>query len=182
MQPMQTVIQYLRSMTNRSQRLFSLEDLRALLPGHRAGAFKSVISRLEKRGELKRVCRGIYILPDTRVRGDELLARVAVRLRPHHFNYLSLETVLSDEGVISQIPMNRITVMSSGRSNTISCGIYGSVEFVHTQKTPTDLAAHLDYDTRLGMWRASAKQALADMRDTRRDTGLGHWEMVDESI
>ena len=31
------------------------------------------------------------------------------------FNYISLETALSDEGVISQIPINRITIMSTGR-------------------------------------------------------------------
>lgn len=42
-------------------------------------------------------------------------------------NYISLESALSDAGVISQIPINRVTLMSSGRTATISCGQLGSL-------------------------------------------------------
>jgi len=162
--------------------VFALSDLKALLPEHRDGAFKSVVTRLEKRGDLIRVCRGIYMLPDSTLRGSDLLGRVAARLRANQFNYLSLETVLSDAGVISQIPLNRIVLMSSGRSSVISCGVYGTIEFVHTRKKAADLASDLSYDSGSQLWRASPRLALQDMRDTQRDTGLVDWEVADESI
>jgi len=182
MKPMLKLIRGLREEPDGANQVFALSDLRALLPTHQHGAFKSVVTRLEKRGDLIRVCRGIYILPESTLRGSDLLGRTAARLRANQFNYLSLETVLSDAGVISQIPVNRIMLMSSGRSSVISCGVYGTIEFVHTRKKAADLAADLSYDSHSQLWRASVPLALQDMRDTQRDTGLMNWEATDESI
>lgn len=182
MQPIMAIQNGLSKIPERNRQIFALTDLSALLPEHNPGAFKSVISRLEKRGDLVRICRGIYVMPDCALRGSELLGRVAARLRAGQFNYLSLETVLSDAGVISQIPMNRIMLMSSGRSSVISCGAHGTIEFVHTRKKAEDLAAELSYDARLHLWRASTALALRDMRDTRRDTGLVNEEAANEFI
>ena len=122
------------------------------------------------------------MLLESPLRGSDLLGHTAARLRASHFNYLSLETVLSDAGIISQIPVSRITLMSSGRSNVISCGVYGSIEFVHTRKMAGDLAADLSYDKEVGLWRASCAQAVQDMRDTGRDTGLINWEAAREFV
>lgn len=182
MQPILTITRNLRTLEGHADRVFALSDLYALLPGHRELAFKLVVTRMEKRGELVRVCRSIYILPGCTLHGSDLLARVAARLRAHHFNYLSLETVLSDAGVISQVPVNRITLMSSGRSSVISCGDYGSIEFVHTRKTASELSSQLTYDSGYRLWRASVALALKDMRDTRRDTGLVNWEIANELV
>jgi predicted transcriptional regulator of viral defense system len=182
MQPMLRLIRDLRTLTGREDRLFALSDLRALLPGHDEGAFKSVVTRLERRGDLVRVCRGIYMLPDSTLRGSALLGRTAARLRAHHFNYLSLETVLSSTGLISQVPLSRITVMSSGRTSTISCGDHGEIEFVHTSKTAVEVAPELSYDPHHCLWRASVQLALRDMRDTRRDTGLVRWDEAHELV
>jgi predicted transcriptional regulator of viral defense system len=182
MQPIQQMARGLRELGDASSRVFALADFRGLLPEHEDGAFKSVVTRLEKRGDLIRVCRGIYILPDSTLRGSDLLGRTAARLRAGQFNYLSLETVLSGAGVISQIPMNRIILMSSGRSNVISCGAYGSIEFIHTRKQAADLAARLSYDSQSQLWRASVELALQDMKDTQRDTGLVNREAANEFI
>ncbi|MBT3291115.1 MAG: hypothetical protein HN849_24710 [Victivallales bacterium] len=182
MQPMRQLIGDLRRLVGRSDRLFALSDLRALLPEHSDGALKSVVGRLERGGELVRVCRGIYMLPDVALRGSELLGHAAARLRADRFNYLSLETVLSAAGAISQVPMGRITVISSGRSSIIACGVYGTIEFVHTRRTASELAAELCYDSEHGLWRASLRLALRDMRRTRRDTGLVNWEETNESV
>lgn len=182
MQPMFQMIRELRGLPDARDRVFALPDLRGLLPGHEGGAFKSVVARLEKRGDLLRVCRGIYMLPESGLRGSDLLGHAAARLRAGQFNYLSLEFVLSEAGVISQIPVSRITLMSSGRSSVISCGEYGSIEFVHTCKTATDLAPFLEYDARIHLWRASVQLALKDIKHTRRDTGLVDWEVADEFV
>lgn len=182
MQPIMALQNGLNEISERSGRIFALTDLKALLPEHDEGAFKSVVTRLERRGGLIRICRGIYAAPDCALRGSELLGRVAARLRARQFNYLSLETVLSDAGVISQIPVNRIMLMSSGRSNVISCGAYGSIEFVHTRKKPEELADELSYNAQFQLWRASIPLALRDMKDTRRDTGLINKEIANEFI
>ena len=182
MQPNHQLIRNLKKLTANEGRVFSLLDLRALLPKHQDGAFKSIVTRLEKKEELIRVCRGIYMLPESPLCGSDLLGHAAARLRAGGFNYLSLETVLSEAGIISQIPVNRITLMSSGRSNVISCGPYGSIEFVHTRKKAAELASRLSYDPRYGLWRASTAQALQDLRNTRRDTGLINWETAHEFI
>jgi predicted transcriptional regulator of viral defense system len=182
MHPKDQLIRSLRKLARNDGQVFSLSDLHALLPQHQEGAFKSIVTRLEKREDLVRVCRGIYMLPESPLHGSDLLGHTATRLRAGGFNYLSLETVLSDAGIISQVPVNRIILMSSGRSNVISCGKYGSIEFIHTRKKASELAPHLSYDSRYGLWRASCAQALQDMRDTGRDTGLINPEATHEFV
>ena len=182
MQPMFELIRSLRDFADAKARVFALSDLRALLPGHGEGAFKSVVTRLERRGDLTRVCRGIYILPDSTLRGSDLLGHTVASLRAGFLNYLSLETVLSEAGVISQIPVNRLTLMSSGRSGVTDCGAYGSIEFVHTRRKAEELTPLLTYDPRFHLWRASVPLALRDMRATRRDTGLVNQEEANESV
>jgi hypothetical protein len=179
---MQDILESLRRMVGREDRLFTVYDLRGLFLSESDSSFYPVLSRLVSKGWLIRVCRGVYMLPDCELRGGELLGRTAAVLRARYFNYLSLETVLSESGVISQIPMGRIMVMSSGRSNVISCGDYGTIEFLHTSKSPDRLSGSLVYDSRYHLWRATVCQAIQDMRDTQRDMGLIDWEVVDEFV
>jgi hypothetical protein len=111
-----------------------------------------------------------------------VLPHAAAKLRPLGLNYLSLETVLSDAGVISQIPINRIMVMSSGRSGVIDCGRWGSIEFVKTRQRPQALVGNLEYDSRARLWRANVAQALRDMRATHRNLDLIDWKIAHEFI
>jgi hypothetical protein len=126
---------------------------------------------------LKRVCRGIYFYPVPGYAAGNLLCHAAARLRASEFNYISLETVLSDAGVISQVPMNWISLMTSGRSHVVDCGDYGHIEFVHTAQRPEDIGGELTYDVDRHLWRASVRQALRDMKATRRSM-----ELVDEEV
>lgn len=71
--------------------------------------------------------------------------------------------------------MNWITIMTSGRSNVVDCGNYGHIEFVHTAQRPADVGRELTYDQDRRLWRASVRQALRDMKATRRSL-----ELVDE--
>ena len=58
MKPMLKIIRGLRREPGHLNQVYALSDLKALLPDHRDGAFKSVVTRLEKRGDLIRICRG----------------------------------------------------------------------------------------------------------------------------
>ncbi len=160
--------------------LFSSADLQGALPQQKDMAV--ILSRAEKAGLLKRICRGIYLYARVDYPRGMMLFHTAALLRAGEFNYISLETVLSDAGVISQVPVNWITLMSSGRSNVIRCGDFGRIEFVHTARTPDDVADNLAYDPACRLWRASPALALRDMRATRRNKDLIDWEVARELI
>lgn len=176
------MIRTLGGIAEKDRCLFSLSDLHGILPELGDGAFKTMISRAEKRGVLRRVCRGLYLYPQSDCDHGLLLFHAAARLRAGQFNYISLETALSDAGVISQAPMNWITIMSSGRRNTVRCGEWGTIEFVHTSRKPADWRDALTYDARCHMWRASVALAIRDMRLTRRKMDLIDKEVADELV
>ncbi len=182
MQPIKQLNHIISELANEEHYLFSLNDLRGASPEQTQGAFKALISRAVKDGLLRRVCRGLYFYPKVSYESGLILYHAATRLRAHEFNYISLESVLSDAGVISQVPMHWITLMSSGRSNIIKCGAWGHIEFIHTKNSPASLVCQLTYDSRCHLWRASVTQAIKDMKRTRRSTDLIDWEFAHELI
>ena len=114
--------------------LFTTEDLRALLPDLASGPMRSLLHRLCKSGYFVRLTRNLFLRPVPNFHKPDVLFHMAAKLRDDHFNYLSLETVLSREGYISQVPMQWISLMSSGRSYTFRVKEYGTIEFVHTKR------------------------------------------------
>lgn len=181
MQALQCLRQNLAKLANTEHCLFTPSDLRALVPELSIAAFKTLLSRVVQKGYLERVCRGLYFYKQTAPTGL-LLFHAAARLRASSFNYVSLETTLSEAGVISQVPMQWISLMSSGRSNTIRCGRWGTIEFIHTRQQPEDLVKDLHYDSSCKLWKASVNLALRDMRATHRNLDLIDWRMLDELI
>ncbi len=182
MQPMKTLLAWLEQNVSEKHYLFSLQDLRALYPDLSEEAFKTLLSRTVKLGLLKRVCRSIYTYKSSTYSNGLLLFHTASHLRSNQFNYISLETALSDAGIISQIPINYISLMSSGRSNKISCGTFGTIEFIHTAQKPEDIRDNLIYDADCRLWRATSKLALRDMKRTSRNCDLIDWDVANELI
>ena len=180
MQPMKQLEQVLAELADGEHYLFSSSDLQGALPLQKDMAV--LLSRAEKSRIIKRICRGIYLYARADYPRGLMLFHVAALLRAGEFNYISLETALSDAGVISQIHMNWITLMSSGRSNVIHCGDFGRIEFVHTTQKPDDVADRLIYDPTCRLWRAAPSLALRDMRATRRNKDLINWEVARELI
>jgi hypothetical protein len=182
MQPMRYIASWLEQNASNEHYLFSLQDMRSLCPELSYLAFKTLLSRMVKAGHLTRLCRGLYVYKKTMPANGLLLFHAAAHLRASEFNYISLETALSDAGVISQVPINWISIMSSGRSNVVSCGEFGTIEFVHTSQRPNELTEQLTYDTNCKLWRASVTLALRDMKATHRKGDLIDWSMVNELI
>lgn len=180
MQPIKQLEHVLAELADRDHYLFAATDLQGALPGH--GDLPVLLSRAAKAGLLKRVCRGLYLYPRIEHPSGLLLFHAAARLRADEFNYISLESALSDAGAISQMPINAITLMSSGRGNVIRCGEFGRIEFVHTTRGADKLADQLTYDADCHLWRASVALALRDMRATRRSLELVDWEAVHELV
>jgi predicted transcriptional regulator of viral defense system len=180
MQPLKQLTQSLRALADREHCVFAQSDLAGAVP--ECGQLAVLLSRATQAGLLKRVCRGVYLYPVADYPLEHLLFHTAARLRASEFNYISLETTLSDAGVISQVPMNWISLMSSGRSHVVNCGDYGHIEFVHTAQQPEQLSEELTYDVDRHVWRASVQQALRDMRATRRSMDLVNEEVAHELV
>ena len=182
MQPIKYISSWLSDNANNKHYLFTSSDLRSLCPDLSDSAFKTLLSRTVSSKLLTRVCRGIYFFKKALPPDGLLLFHTAALIRADEFNYISLETVLSDAGVISQIPINRISIMSSGRSGVINCGDFGTIEFVHTNQKPAELIEQLTYDHRSGLWRANVALALRDMKATHRNCDLIDWDIANELI
>jgi hypothetical protein len=181
-QPMARLLRKLAQLASGERYLFTPDDLRALVPDISEGAYKTLLSRAASEGHLTRVCRGLYLFEAAKPSSGLVLFHAAARLRAMQFNYISLETALSDYGVISQIPINWITLMSSGRSSIIACGHWGSIEFVHTRQKPQDLVGQLHYDARCRLWRATSQQTLRDMKAAKRNMDLIDWSVANELV
>ncbi len=156
--------------------------MRVLVGDISEAAYRVLLSRAAKGGKLERVCRGLYLYHPAKPVLGQVLFHAAARLRAHEFNYISLETALSDSGIISQIPMNWVTILSSGRTHNVDCGRWGKIEFIHTRQTAAKLVTHLNYDVECRLWRASVAQAVRDMRRHQRNLDLIDWSLVDESV
>ena len=180
MQPIRHLERLLGDLASPDHYLFTTADLQAACPPGTDPTL--LLHRAHKAGILQRVCRGIYLYPRVAVPRGRVLFHAAALLRANEFNYISLETALSDAGLLSQIPIDRITLMSSGRTNVIRCGAYGRIEFIHTARRPEDVAAQLAYDSACRLWRAVPALALRDMRATRRDLSLVHPEVAHELV
>lgn len=87
---------------------------------------------------LQRVARGLYVNPAASSKNRWIAEEIGRKLRPGNLFYVSLESVLSEYGVISQIPINRMTVMTTGASGLIETP-YGTIEFTHTKRGKAEI-------------------------------------------
>lgn len=181
-QPIRRLYDGLSSLATPERYLFTPSDMRALVPDISAEAYRALLSRAARDGKLERICRGLYLYRPAKPTTGLLLFHAAARLRSHEFNYISLETALSDAGIISQIPMNWISLMSSGRSSLIKCGSWGTIEFVHTAQKAEALSGQLDYDSKCRMWRARPALAIRDMKAAKRNLDLIDWSIANEFV
>ena len=134
---------------------------------------RSIIISLRRHveaGNLLRVSKGVYVNSSARSMPEFPLAHLLHLLKPHSLFYLSLESVLSEEGLISQIP-NRLTLITNGRSQTFNTSL-GIVEFVHSTKNAELFLKNTKFDKFKGIHVASVKLAKADMKRTRRSLDL----------
>jgi predicted transcriptional regulator of viral defense system len=182
MQPMKYLLNFLDNNAKENYYLFTLKDFRALFPYLNDNTFKTLLSRTVKAGYLTRICRNIYIFNKNMAQNGLILYHIAALLRADQFNYISLENILSEYGIISQIPINHLSIMSSGRSNIISCDQFGVIEFIHTNKKPSSILKQLSYDKKYKLWRASPKLAFQDMKSTHRNLDLINMEILHEFI
>ena len=172
MQPIKLLEKTLEQNADSQHCLFSQQDFSSVFPDMTPENLTVLLSRAVKSNILERICKGIYLYTKTDYDSSLILFKVAAKLRANNMNYVSLETVLSQSGLISQQLLGWITVMTTGRSGIIRCGRFGTVELIHTAKNFGKIMPELRLDRVTGLFWASEKLALQDMKDCKRPTDL----------
>ncbi|MCJ8272078.1 MAG: hypothetical protein MJK04_22115, partial [Psychrosphaera sp.] len=106
------------------------------------------------------------------------IERVAVALRRGEYNYVSLESALSEYGVISQIPNDRITIMTTGRKGTYDTP-WGTLEFTHTKRSVSDIVDNI-HTVERPLRMASVQAAWRDLKRVGRNTHLVDMEILEQ--
>lgn len=125
-------VDVLRRWDKRGRYVFTRHELKKLFPDDNAKTFAAGLSRLLESGLLLRACRGVYVNPHAQSFDSRVVERIAKALRLGEYSYVSLQSMLSEYGEISQIPVDRLTVMTTGRKGVYKTP-YGEIEFTHTR-------------------------------------------------
>jgi hypothetical protein len=131
-------------------------------------AFTKFLTDCVRKGVVRRVVKGVFESVLTPPEASTAIYQIIKKLRGAALTYISLESQLSFTGDISQLVMDRVTVITKGRSGIFTTP-YGVIEFTHTKKPVGAIAPNLYLDTDIGMYRAMPRQAIADLNDCRRN-------------
>ena len=151
--------------------LFTTKDLALLTQANSDINFTKFLHKAVKVGVLEKVCKNVFINPLSLPEVKGVLSRVASILHWDKFIYLSLESQLSYLGVISQVMMNRLTVMTTGRSALIKTK-YGLIEFTHTSRKVASIDDEVYFDPDIGIFRATKEKAIKDLKRAGRNVGM----------
>ncbi len=118
----------------------------------------------------------MYVNPHALSQDSYTIEHIARALRRGEFNYVSLESMLTEYGAISQILLDRLTVMTTGRKGVYKTP-YGTIEFTHTERSATDILKSTYLIPERPLRVATKKTAWRDLKRVGRNTN-----MVDEKV
>ncbi|MCA1772276.1 MAG: type IV toxin-antitoxin system AbiEi family antitoxin domain-containing protein [Halomonas sp.] len=158
--------------------IFTLRDLAKLFHEDSPKTLQEGVNRLRRHGVLEGVARGIYYYALSHTPDVYRLERIARAMRRGEYSYVSLESALSEYGAISQIPVDRLTVMTTGRKGTYRTP-YGTIEFTHTRRPITELMERMK-DIGRPLKIATPEAAWADLKRVGRNTHMVDVEVLNE--
>lgn len=161
----------LRDLDRRGIYVLAKGDLEKLFPDEEEKALEKSLQRLVKDGILERVAKGVYLNAMTTSKKNNVVEDIAMVLRRGCFSYVSLESILSEYGVISQVPIRRLTIMTTGASG-IHQTPYGTIEFTHTKRRPADIVKRTTYIKNRPLRIATRQAAIQDLRRAGRNTAM----------
>ncbi len=151
--------------------VLSKGDLGKLFPDEEEKTLEKSLQRLVADNLLDRVSKGVYLNPLATSKKSNVVEDIAVVLRRGHFSYVSLESSLSEYGVISQVPVRRLTVMTTGTKGVYNTP-YGTIEFTHTKRRPADIIARTLLVKNRPLRIATRQAAERDLRRAGRNTDM----------
>lgn len=170
-------VQILHHWDNQGRVVFTHQDMATLFPQEGLKTLSKSLERLVRSGLLVRACRGVYVNAVATTRDGRLLEHIAVALRRGEYSYVSLESMLSEFGAISQVPMDRITVMTTGRKGEYRTP-FGVIEFTHTSRSVTDILAATSKSALRPLRMASPETAWRDLKRVGRNTHMVNTQMI----
>lgn len=162
--------------------LFSTATLRMFFHEEKERSFYRALD-LHTLGDaplIRSFCRGLWFNPAAKSMPTEPLMAAVQAIRPLEFNYLSLESVLSEAGVISQMPMIT-TVMSTGPSINRLKTALGDIEFVRTSRANIRSEQGIQMTPR-GLPVASVAVAWRDLKQVGRSLDLVDSEELEQHL
>ncbi|PAU79804.1 hypothetical protein CK501_11420 [Halovibrio salipaludis] len=139
---------------------------------------QATLARLVASGILERPAKGVYLYGMSKNKGPDTVELIARALRRGEYSYISLESALSEYGIISQIPINRISLMTTGRKGEYSTP-YGVIEFTHTKRRPAQILSGVQ-DRNRPLKIATVQTALRDLKRVGRNTHLVDEDALNE--
>ncbi|OGT64631.1 MAG: hypothetical protein A3J38_04675 [Gammaproteobacteria bacterium RIFCSPHIGHO2_12_FULL_45_9] len=164
-------IQVLKSWDKRGVYVFTTHMLAKLFSEDSLKSFHEGLHRLIMSHILRRACRGIYVNEAAACFDGYVIERIARALRFGSYNYVSLESALSEYGWISQIPVDRLTVMTTGRKGVYETP-YGTIEFTHTKRSVLDILAQTGVISARPLRIATPETAWRDLKRVGRNIHL----------
>lgn len=172
-------IKRLAEFDQKGRYVFAARDMAKVFPEDSPRSREATLKRLVASGILERPAKGIYVYALSRNLGADTIELVAKTIRRGEYNYVSLESALSDYGVISQVPVGRLTVVTTGRKGEYKTP-YGVIEFTHTDRSISDIL-HSMKDRGRPLKIAAKAAALRDLKRVGRNTHLIQQEVADEA-
>jgi len=157
---------------------FTLPSFSVLMGGLDPAYVKLMMKRLSDQAVLIRAARGVYVNPHARSLPADTRRGLLRFLRPREISYVSLESKLSEAGVISQIA-TVLTCMTTGTPGRFETP-WGAVEFTHTDRKiefGTDVLVQDD-----GTLEATIRTAVRDLRRVGRNLHLIDEESLADAI
>lgn len=176
-----TAIQKLAELDRVGVYVLTKGDLAKAFPLEGDKAFEKSLQRLVADGILQRVAKGVYINPLARSKKGRVVEDIAAVLRRGQYSYLTLESMLSEYGLISQVPMSRLTLMTSGASGLHETP-YGTIEFTHTKRRTAELIQRTVSIKGRPLRLATKAAAVADLMRVGRNTNMLDREAVKELV
>ena len=146
-------------------------ELAYMLNEKNTETFTNFLSNCVKSGVIRRVASGIFESTLTPPSRSTAIYKVAKKIRSGVLSYISLESQLSHTGDISQILIDRLTIITKGRNGTFTTP-YGVIEFTHTKKPLRKIAPNLYFDEEINMYRAKKEQAITALKNCNRNTQM----------
>ena len=167
-------IRQLAAQDRQGRQVFTHYDLATLFPEDNPRTLQASLDRLVKNGVLMRAVNGVYVNALSANGFTHTLENIAKAMRRGEYSYVSLESALSEYGVISQIPM-RLTIMTTGRKGEVNTP-FGAIEFTHTGRPVRDILNDT-HDVGRPLRLAGKHKACRDLRRVGRNT-----ELIDEEL
>lgn len=111
------LIQRLAELDRQGVYVLARRDTEKLFPDLSAKSTEQSLKRMVADGLLQRVARGLCVDPAASSKNRWIVEEIARALCPANLSYVSLESILSEYGVISQIPINRVGEPDHMRTN-----------------------------------------------------------------